>query len=142
MLDRFIAPISEEVLASMESGERITLTNDGGDVIEAVGGIVHPWALEAKTLVREQLQEWGLALLDVENLRYALAMVVRRVKELLCYCYASKSGDAVTRVVEIADSEASSKTASETKRQRLQVGIVINQGLTSQEKRYRRSFFF
>ena len=122
------------------SGERITLTNDGGDVIEAVDAIVHPWAVEAKTVVREQLQNWGLALSDVEQLRYDLAMVVRRVKELLCYCYVSNSGDAVTRVVEIADSEASSKTASETKRQRVQVGIVINQGLKSQEKRFRPSF--
>ena len=134
MLDRFIAPISEDVLASMETGERITLTNDGGDVIEAVGAIVHPWAAEAKTVVYEQLQNWGLVLSDVDTLRYDLAMVVRRVKELLCYFYVSNSSDAVRRVVEIADGAAASRTATDTKRQKLQVGIVINQGLTSQDK--------
>ena len=43
-LHRFIAPIRGDVLADMQAGKRIDLTNDGGDVLEAVGGIVHPWA--------------------------------------------------------------------------------------------------
>ena len=64
-LHRFIAPIRGDVLADMQAGKRIDLTNDGGDVLEAVGGIVHPWASESEMFVEEKLEEWGLEKRDV-----------------------------------------------------------------------------
>ena len=82
---------------------------------------MHPWASESKILVEERREGWGLEKHDVEDLRYNLSMVVRRVKELLCYCYTVNSNESVARVLEIADCEDSSTTVSESKRPRLQV---------------------
>ena len=54
-LHRFIAPIRGDVLVVMQAGKRMDLSSDGGDVLEAVGGIVHPWASESKMFVEEKL---------------------------------------------------------------------------------------
>ena len=129
-LHRFIEPIPENVLANVEEGKRIPLTNDGGDVIEAVGGIVHPWAPESKMLVDEMLESWQLGRHDIDELRYNLAMAVRRVKELLCYCYTVSSIGYVGRVLAMADCEDSSTKVSGTKRQRQQVQVQNHIHLT------------
>ena len=42
----------------MSGGDRIPLTNDGGDVLEAVGGVCHPWRQEARAMQREKLAEF------------------------------------------------------------------------------------
>ena len=46
-LDRYYEKPSEKVFQSVQDGLRVKLLEDGGDVLEAVGGIVHPWAKQA-----------------------------------------------------------------------------------------------
>ena len=80
----FIDPIPRYVLADMQAGKRIDLTNDGGDVLEAVGGIVHPWASESKMLVNFCFRRVGVR--EARRRRFTVQS---------CYGRASREGVAL-----------------------------------------------
>jgi len=117
-LDRFSEAVSPEALQNMENGERFGLTIDGGDVLESIGGIIHPWSPQALALVQENLSAWRVEKFQIEELRYYLAMAIRRVKELFCYYRVLHWDCAVACVLEVADCAHASSTDQGAKRER------------------------
>ena len=76
-LARYYATPSEGVLQSVQDGLRMKLFEDVGDILEAVGGIVHPWAKQAAGMCGYL----AIPKETVEELLNRLGLVVRRAKE-------------------------------------------------------------
>ena len=93
VLERYIQKPSESEYAAMRVGSRIAMTEDAGDILEAIGGICHAWAPESRAFVREKLVAWSCALNNIDALRADLNMCVRRVKEIVAYYYRTGGHD-------------------------------------------------
>jgi len=48
VLQRYMENTMPGQYASMLQGERIALTEDAGDILEAIGGICHAWAPQSR----------------------------------------------------------------------------------------------
>ena len=81
-LDRFTAEVTEKDLLSMIAGERIALTNDGGDVLEAVGGVCHPWRQVSRAIQREKLAEFSKTQDELNEFRNRLQQAVPGTRRL------------------------------------------------------------
>ena len=81
----FTADVTEKDLLSMIAGERIAVTSDAGDVLQAVGGVCHPWRQEARALQREKLAEFSKTEFELDEFRRRLQEAVRQMKELVSY---------------------------------------------------------
>jgi len=89
VLQRYMETITPCQYASMLQGERIALTEDAGDILEAIGGICHAWAPQSRTFVCEKCVAWSCTRDDIDGLRASLNMCVRRVSEILAHSWSA-----------------------------------------------------
>jgi len=87
VLQRYMEHLIPDQYASMLQGERIALTEDAGDILEAIGGICHAWAPQSRTFVCEKCVAWKCTRDDIDELRGSLNMCVRRVSEILAHSW-------------------------------------------------------
>ena len=110
VLQRYMENILPGQYASMLQGERIALTEDAGDILEAIGGICHAWAPQSRTFVCEKCVAWSCTRDDIDELRASLNMCVRRVSDILAHSLSAYGSQTfLSNAISLIDAHATSR---------------------------------